>query len=135
MRIAKVVVGFGLLLAGIVMLVTPGPGWLTIAGGLAMLAGEFPWARRALDSIKSLRPHGGSGGHRSIHMATTLGKQVARWVTVLSRHVIARNAFHGCCVVTGRIAAAPTYPEQCFTTKKAGSLAGPRTVKRQRRCR
>ena len=53
MRILKVVVGFGLLAAGIVMLVTPGPGWLTIAGGLAILAGEFPWARRALDAAKS----------------------------------------------------------------------------------
>lgn len=53
MRVLKVFAGFGLLLAGIVMLVVPGPGWLTIAAGLAILATEFPWARRALDAIKS----------------------------------------------------------------------------------
>jgi uncharacterized protein (TIGR02611 family) len=50
----KVIAGFGVLLAGIVMLAVPGPGWLTIAAGLAILAAEFAWARRALDSIKSV---------------------------------------------------------------------------------
>jgi uncharacterized protein (TIGR02611 family) len=53
MRVLKVFGGFGLLLAGIVMLLIPGPGWLTIAAGLAILATEFPWARRALDAIKT----------------------------------------------------------------------------------
>ena len=53
-RLIKVVAGFGVLLAGIVMLAVPGPGWLTIAAGLAILAAEFAWARRALDSIKSV---------------------------------------------------------------------------------
>jgi hypothetical protein len=52
-RIFKVIAGFGLLLAGIVMLVVPGPGWLTIAGGLTILATEFAWARRARDAIKT----------------------------------------------------------------------------------
>jgi len=32
-------------LAGIAMLVLPGPGWLAIFGGLAILATEFAWAR------------------------------------------------------------------------------------------
>ena len=48
--------GFTVLLAGVVMLVTPGPGWVTIALGLAILAGEFVWARRLLDRLKE---HGG----------------------------------------------------------------------------
>lgn len=34
------------------MLVTPGPGWVTIALGLAILAAEFVWARRLLDHLK-----------------------------------------------------------------------------------
>jgi putative transmembrane protein PGPGW len=34
------------------MLAVPGPGWITIAAGLTILADEFPWARRALDAIK-----------------------------------------------------------------------------------
>lgn len=52
-RFFKILGGFTLLLAGIVMLVTPGPGWLAIVGGLAMLAAEFVWARRLLNRLKS----------------------------------------------------------------------------------
>ena len=44
--------GFTLLLAGVVMLVTPGPGWLVILLGLGLLAAEFVWARRLMDRIK-----------------------------------------------------------------------------------
>ena len=52
MRTAKTITGFALLGAGIAMLALPGPGWLTITAGLALLAGEFPWARRLLDRVK-----------------------------------------------------------------------------------
>ena len=52
-RLIKIVVGFTVLLAGVVMLVTPGPGWVTIALGLAILAAEFVWARRLLDHLKA----------------------------------------------------------------------------------
>ena len=48
----RIVVGFTLLLAGIVMIVTPGPGWLVILLGLGLLAAEFVWARRLMDRIK-----------------------------------------------------------------------------------
>ena len=51
-RAARVVSGFALLLAGAAMILLPGPGWVTIALGLALLAPDFPWARRALDRIK-----------------------------------------------------------------------------------
>jgi Putative transmembrane protein (PGPGW). len=60
-RTAKTVMGFALLGAGIAMLALPGPGWLMIIAGLAMLAGEFQWARRLLDQVKDaanrVRPH------------------------------------------------------------------------------
>lgn len=52
-RFFKILAGFTLLLAGVVMLVTPGPGWPAIIGGLAMLAAEFVWARRLLNRLKS----------------------------------------------------------------------------------
>jgi len=52
-RVVKVIAGFGLLMAGIAMLFVPGPGWLTVAAGLAVLGAEFRWARRALDAMKS----------------------------------------------------------------------------------
>jgi len=52
-RFFKILTGFTLLLAGGIMLVTPGPGWLTIVLGLAVLAAEFVWARRLLDRLKA----------------------------------------------------------------------------------
>jgi uncharacterized protein (TIGR02611 family) len=51
-RIFRVVAGFTLLLAGAVMLVTPGPGWLIIFLGLGLLGAEFVWARRLMERIK-----------------------------------------------------------------------------------
>ena len=48
----KVVGGFLLLALGIIMLVTPGPGWLAIAGGIGLLATEFAWARRIRERVE-----------------------------------------------------------------------------------
>jgi tellurite resistance protein TerC len=52
LRVAKIIAGFALLVAGAAMVILPGPGWLTVAAGLAILAGEFVWARRMLDRLK-----------------------------------------------------------------------------------
>lgn len=51
-RAAITIAGFTLILAGIVLLVLPGPGWLVIIIGLAVLATEYVWAERALDLAK-----------------------------------------------------------------------------------
>ncbi len=51
-RFLKILFGFTLLALGVVMIVTPGPGWLTILLALGVLAAEFVWARRLLDSLK-----------------------------------------------------------------------------------
>lgn len=59
-RIAVTVVGFVVLLAGLVMMVTPGPGIVVILIGLAILATEWAWAERALDRAKQT----GSGALR-----------------------------------------------------------------------
>jgi len=48
-RIAIFVVGLAVLLAGVAMLVLPGPGVLVIIVGLAILATEFQWAEKLLD--------------------------------------------------------------------------------------
>ena len=48
-RLIKVVVGFTVLLLGLIMLVTPGPGIAAIVGGLAILATEFIWAKRLIN--------------------------------------------------------------------------------------
>ena len=51
-RYIKMLIGFTLLALGIVMIVTPGPGWLTIMLALGILAAEFVWAQRLLDRLK-----------------------------------------------------------------------------------
>lgn len=51
-RIGVFVTGFVVALVGIALLVLPGPGWLLIFLGLAILATEFRWARRTLHWTK-----------------------------------------------------------------------------------
>lgn len=46
------VIGGTVVLIGAAMLVLPGPGAVVIAGGLAILATKFIWARRALRKAK-----------------------------------------------------------------------------------
>ena len=41
-------VGFTVLLLGLIMLVTPGPGIVTIILGLAILGTEFVWAKKLM---------------------------------------------------------------------------------------
>ena len=52
-RLMKIGAGLFLLVAGALMLVLPGPGIVAIGLGLALLAGEFAWARRLLDRMKA----------------------------------------------------------------------------------
>jgi uncharacterized protein (TIGR02611 family) len=47
-RVLVFVVGFTVLVIGMLLLVLPGPGILVIIVGLAILATEFVWARRLL---------------------------------------------------------------------------------------
>jgi tellurite resistance protein TerC len=69
------VIGTTVLLVGVAMIVLPGPAFLVIPAGLAILATEFVWARRLLQRVKdriatSRRPaqappsrgHGPEGG-------------------------------------------------------------------------
>jgi uncharacterized protein (TIGR02611 family) len=49
---AVVGVGFGLILAGLAMLVLPGPGWAAIILGLVVLASEYAWAHRVLQPVR-----------------------------------------------------------------------------------
>lgn len=44
-KVVVFVIGLTVVVLGIVMLVAPGPGVLTIFGGLVILATEFAWAR------------------------------------------------------------------------------------------
>ena len=50
-RLIKITLGVMLLVAGTAMLVLPGPGIVVIALALAVLGGEYIWARRLLERI------------------------------------------------------------------------------------
>jgi tellurite resistance protein TerC len=63
-RIAVAVVGGTVLLLGIVMLVTPGPAFVVIPVGLAILGLEFAWARIWLKRIRQ-RISGQLSAHRA----------------------------------------------------------------------
>lgn len=51
-RLIIAVVGFTVLAIGIALLVLPGPAFIVIPAGLALLSIEFAWARRLLKGIK-----------------------------------------------------------------------------------
>ncbi|MEM8815592.1 MAG: PGPGW domain-containing protein [Pseudomonadota bacterium] len=51
-RIVVAVVGATVLLVGVAMLVTPGPAFIVIPIGLAILSIEFAWARRWLRKVR-----------------------------------------------------------------------------------
>jgi hypothetical protein len=53
-RLAVTVVGFVLILAGLALAAPgiPGPGFLVIIAGLAVLGTEYAWARRTLDRAR-----------------------------------------------------------------------------------
>jgi uncharacterized protein (TIGR02611 family) len=46
------VIGFTILLIGIILIVLPGPAFIVIPAGLAVLATEFAWARKLLKKVK-----------------------------------------------------------------------------------
>ena len=47
------VVGGTVVLIGVAMLVLPGPAFIVIPAGIAILATEFVWARRLLRKVKA----------------------------------------------------------------------------------
>lgn len=60
-RMLRIAVGSFVTLAGIAMLALPGPGWVTIAIGLSLLAREFSWAERRLEAVRRRLPKGADG--------------------------------------------------------------------------
>ena len=58
------IIGGIVLLAGIAMLVLPGPAFLVIPAGLAILATEFEWAHRLKERFKA-KFHAAREKHRA----------------------------------------------------------------------
>lgn len=59
--------GFSIVAVGIVLLPLPGPGWVIIFAGFAILASEFEFAERIrdrlIDFLKTIIEHGKRAGH------------------------------------------------------------------------
>ena len=51
-KIIVAVIGFTILIIGVLMIVLPGPAFIVIPLGLAILATEFVWAKKWLDKVK-----------------------------------------------------------------------------------
>jgi uncharacterized protein (TIGR02611 family) len=60
-RIIILVVGSTVLAIGIAMILLPGPAFIVIPAGLAILAVEFAWARRWLRSARAVMPRRAEG--------------------------------------------------------------------------
>lgn len=56
-RIGLITLGWVVLLAGILMVPYPGPGWATVFAGLAILAREYTWAHNLLGYGKQKYKH------------------------------------------------------------------------------
>jgi uncharacterized protein (TIGR02611 family) len=54
LRFVRIVMGFTVIVIGLLLAIpgVPGPGFLVIIGGLAILATEYAWAKRYLKRIK-----------------------------------------------------------------------------------
>lgn len=51
-RVFLILAGFTLVVLGIIMIFTPGPGTPVILMGLGLLAAEFVWAKRIMKRVK-----------------------------------------------------------------------------------
>jgi len=70
-RVGVAVVGLVVVVAGIVMLVLPGPGWLVIFLGFTIWATEFPWANAVAMFVR-----------RCIRACTTWLRRQPRWLLI-----------------------------------------------------
>jgi uncharacterized protein (TIGR02611 family) len=52
-RVAVTIAGFTVVIVGLILVPLPGPGWLIVFAGLAILATEYVWAQRLLNFAKS----------------------------------------------------------------------------------
>lgn len=52
-RIVVSIMGFTILIIGLLLLVLPGPAFLVIPLGLGILATEFVWAKKLLKKVKA----------------------------------------------------------------------------------
>ena len=84
-RVVIAVVGGTVLTIGIALIVLPGPAFIVIPAGLAILAIEFAWARRWLRSARALLPRRSKGD--SVPQKKLTRQSVGRSASFLLRQV------------------------------------------------
>ena len=79
-RIVIGVLGTAIVVGGVVLIPLPGPGWLIVFAGLALLSTEFAWAQRLLDLARakvSTWTHWVTGQSLLVRAAIGLGSMLA----------------------------------------------------------
>lgn len=71
-RTLRMSLGTIVLVAGLLMLALPGPGWLTVAAGLAILSRDVAWAERLLERVRRRLPQDEDGGVSKPVIATSV---------------------------------------------------------------
>jgi len=78
-RIGRMTLGVVVLVAGLLMLPLPGPGLVTIAAGLALLASDVPYARKLLERVRKRLPSDAEG---NVSRPVVIGGLVVSVITV-----------------------------------------------------
>lgn len=79
-RVAVTVVGAAFVIAGLAMLVLPGPGIIVVAVGFAILGTEYAWAALALERTKSAASQAGRAARGTARNAGRSANRVLRGV-------------------------------------------------------
>lgn len=83
-RLARMALGFTVLILGFLAIPLPGPGWLIVALGLGILSRDFVWAERTLGLVRNRLPQDADGKIPTktwvmIGVATTVTAGVSTW--------------------------------------------------------
>ncbi len=83
-RLARMALGFTVLILGLLAIPLPGPGWLIVALGLGILSRDFAWAERTLDLVRNRLPQDADGRIPTktwvmIGVATAMTASVSTW--------------------------------------------------------
>jgi len=73
LRAARITAGIAVSLLGLVLMVLPGPGLVTLAIGLGILAQDVPFARRLLGKVRQRLPEGEDGNVSTTFIVVSIG--------------------------------------------------------------
>ncbi len=134
-RVTVAIFGGVLTLAGVALLVLPGPGFVLVAAGLAVLATQFAWAQRPLAYAKDKAQVGidevaTSRGRTAIAVLGGVGLLVAGVLEIAGVDLPLVNVLTAAMLILSGLGLLGTI---VYARKRAGSPAGARAEERSRR--